>query len=194
MLVSNLRSEMPPVRTSLSHPLHIASLPVGARGGRIGVTFAPGKKQAVAMTGSWNRDLDLDLRAIRDWGACTLVTLLEPFEFDELEVASLPERASTHGLEWIGLPITDGAAPDTRFLVPWSQTGPELVRALHEGRSVVFHCKGGLGRAGTAASILLLDSGAAQSADEAMSRVRSVRPGAVETSEQEKFIRDWNVA
>lgn len=87
---------MPSVRTSLSHPLHIASLPVGARGGRIGVTFAPGKKQAVAMTGSWNRDLDLDLRTIRGWGASTLVTLLEPFEFDELEIASLPERASTH--------------------------------------------------------------------------------------------------
>ena len=155
------------------------------------MTFAPGKKQAVAMTGSWNRDLDLDLRAVRDWGSSTLVTLLEPLEFDELEIASLPECASAHGLKWIGLPIKDGAAPDARFLAPWRQTGAELVRALHEGRSVVFHCKGGLGRAGTAASILLLDSGAVQSADEAMSLVRSVRPGAIETAEQEKFIRDW---
>ena len=39
------------MRTSASHPLLIAELPVGAHGGGIGVTFAPGKYQEVAMTG-----------------------------------------------------------------------------------------------------------------------------------------------
>ena len=31
------------IRTSLTHPLAIAELPVGERGGAIGVTFAPMK-------------------------------------------------------------------------------------------------------------------------------------------------------
>ena len=43
------------IRTSLTHPLAIAELPVGERGGAIGVTFAPGKYQEVAMTGAWAR-------------------------------------------------------------------------------------------------------------------------------------------
>lgn len=58
-------------RTSHSHPLHVATLAVGSNGGAIGVTFAPGEYQEAAITGTWNRDLDLDLRAIRSWGAHT---------------------------------------------------------------------------------------------------------------------------
>ena len=52
------------MRTSLSHPLLIAELPVGALGGAIGVTFAPGKYQEVAMTGAWARHLETDVSAI----------------------------------------------------------------------------------------------------------------------------------
>ena len=178
-------------RTSVSHPLLIASLPVGTNGGRVGVTFAPGKKQAEAMTGSWSRDLDLDLRVIRDWGARTLITLLEPEEFLELGIPSLAARAAAHELAWYGLPITDGAAPDSRFLGPWQRLGPQLVEDLLSGQSVVVHCKGGLGRAGTVACILLLDAGTVTSADEAIRNVRRVRPGAIETAEQEQFLRAW---
>lgn len=183
---------MPPIRTSISHPLRIASLPIGTRGGRVGVTFAPGKHQAQAMTGVWARDLDMDLRAIRDWGAETLISLLEPWEFEELEIPSLAARAEAHGLRWLGLPITDGCAPDARLLEPWRQLGPHLVRDLLNGQSVVVHCKGGLGRAGTVGVMLLLDSGAIATADEAMRAVRAVRPGAIETAEQEAFLRNWH--
>lgn len=78
------------IRTSLSHPLEIATLLVGQRGGAIGVTFAPGKQQGAAMTGSWSRDLDIDLRALRAWGANHLISLLEPHEFKELQIPALP--------------------------------------------------------------------------------------------------------
>jgi hypothetical protein len=46
-------------------------------GGRIGMTFCPGKQNPFAMTGAWARDLDTDLAVIRAWGASTLVTLME---------------------------------------------------------------------------------------------------------------------
>ena len=98
-------------RTSNSHPLQIATLPIGVNGGAIGVTFAPGKYQDVAMTGSWARDLDIDLASIVAWGAQHLITLIEPWEFEELRITSLAERAKAHGLMWHGLPIKDGAAP-----------------------------------------------------------------------------------
>ena len=56
------------MRTSVSHPLQIAAIGVPA-GGRIGVTFCPGKVQPGSMTGGWRRDLALDLHAIATWGA-----------------------------------------------------------------------------------------------------------------------------
>lgn len=59
------------VRTSLSHLIRIAELAVGTQGGAIGITFAPGNFQEVALTGSWAWDIDTDLAAIRAWGAAT---------------------------------------------------------------------------------------------------------------------------
>lgn len=187
----NKSGSNPRTRTSQTDPLRIAQLDVGSSGGAIGVTFAPGKKQSVAMTGAWERDLATDLAAIRAWGASELVTLLEPAEFEELGVAELPDMAREYGLMWHGLPITDGAAPDERFLIPWEVLEPELIGAMYAGKRVVVHCKGGLGRAGTVACLLLMSSRSSDSAAEAIARVRTVRPGAVETVEQEEFIRSW---
>jgi len=182
------------IRTSLTDPLKIATLPVGDQGGAIGVTFAPGKHQAAAMTGIWQRDLASDLQAIRAWGASDLITLLEAHEFEELSIMDLPQRATASDLRWHGLPITDGGAPDARFLEPWASLGPTLVDALRSGARVVMHCKGGLGRAGTVACMLLLDSGAVSDAEDAMAKVRAVRRGAIETAAQEAFLRAWPAA
>lgn len=181
------------MRTSDTDPLRIGAISIGRQGGAVGVTFAPGKYQETAMTGAWARDLDLDLSAMRNWGARRLVTLIEPSEFHELRIPSLPERATHYGLAWHGLPIKDGAAPDRRLLDPWAALGPMFSRELLEGAKIVVHCKGGLGRAGTVASMLLLQSGAATDAEDAMSKVRVARPGAIETPEQEAFIRAWAV-
>ena len=181
------------IRTSQSHPLLIAEIPIGENGGGVGITFAPGKFQDFAMTGSWARDLDTDLAAIRTWGAVHLISLIEPWEFQELRIEHLPDRASQQGLQWHGLPITDGSAPDERFLVPWIALGPELCDELLAGRRLVVHCKGGLGRAGTVAALLLLDTHTAPSASSAIEMVRVVRPGAVETRAQEEFINRWRL-
>jgi ADP-ribosyl-[dinitrogen reductase] hydrolase len=54
------------MRTSQSHPLQIATVQPCKDTGRIGITFCPGKVQPGAMSGSWNRNLGLDLDAISD--------------------------------------------------------------------------------------------------------------------------------
>lgn len=103
------------------------------------------------MTGIWEHDLATDLAAIRRWGAQALVSLLEPHEFEELAIPNLPIQARRLDLRWHDLPITDGAAPDHRFLDRWIALGPQLVSEIGNGARVVVHCKGGLGRAGTVA-------------------------------------------
>ncbi len=56
---------------SSSNPLRIAEIAVGSAGGRIGITFAPGKQQPGGLAGAHRRDLEADLDAIAAWnGTC----------------------------------------------------------------------------------------------------------------------------
>lgn len=174
-------------RTSQTHPLRIDAVPASA--GYLGVTFCPGKCQPQAMTGSWSRDLDADLKAISNWGASHLLTLIEPFEFDELHVRDLGARAQALGLQWHHAPIVDDAVPDDRFLEVWPTLGKTLRQALRQGERVVVHCKGGLGRAGTVASQLLLELDPFLTVDQALEKVRQARPGAVYVPAQETYLR-----
>ena len=70
----------------------------------------------------------------------------------------------------------------------WADGAGERARdILRRGGTVVSHCRGGIGRAGTVASRLLIELGAA-TPEEALRRVRKARPGAVETWEQEQHV------
>lgn len=176
------------LRTSLRYPLRIDSVPMGDRGGAVGMSQAPGRHQPA---GNWARDLDIDLQAIVNWGATDVVSLLEPAEYDQLRIAHLPGRVRRAGLAWHGLPVSNGAAPDARLLAPWAILGPSLVERLHRGGRVLVHCRGGYGRTGTVAAMLLLQAGACSDGAGAVAMVRAARPDTVETRAQEAFVHAW---
>jgi protein-tyrosine phosphatase len=174
-------------RTSLTHPLQIGFVKVGPSFGRIGMTLCPGKHDPHAITGFWERDLAVDLDAIRDWGASAVVTLIEPWEIRLLQVERLGEEVRRRGMLWLHLPIADVAIPDAKFEDGWIGAGAELRALVGRGRDILVHCRGGLGRAGTIAARLLVELGVA--AEKAIADVRDARPGAIETREQETFVR-----
>ncbi|GGC44434.1 hypothetical protein GCM10011371_34830 [Novosphingobium marinum] len=174
------------MRTSTTHPLQIASVRAGDGMGRVGLTFCPGKFQPSAMTGGWERDLALDMTAIAQWGAGTVVTLLDPCEMTTLAVGGLGEAVKRHGMTWLHLPIRDVSVPDRRFEEAWQVSGEALRTSLRAGFDVLVHCKGGLGRAGMIAARLLAELGMAPRT--AIEAVREARPGAIETSHQEDHV------
>lgn len=175
------------IRTSQSHPLQIAVVKTLPGLGRIGVTFCPGKKQPGALTGAWDRDLGLDVKAIADWGAAAVLTLVEPHELRELNVEGLGAAVEAHHMDWLHAPIRDVSTPDAAFEAAWVEVGEGLRDRLRAGFDIVVHCKGGLGRAGMIAGRLLVELGVSPA--EAIERVRVVRPGAIETSAQEAAVR-----
>jgi ADP-ribosyl-[dinitrogen reductase] hydrolase len=179
------------VRTSITDPLLIGEVSVNAAGARLGITFCPGKRGPSAAAHRWERDLEADLDVISDWGARILITLIEDHEFSMLGVPVLGERVVARGIEWIHLPITDLEAPDTRFEQGWKASRSRVLGQLEDGGRVLVHCRGGLGRAGTVAACMLIESGL--SADEAVYRVRRARPGAIETTRQMQYVRGFRV-
>lgn len=98
--------------------------------------------------------------------------------------AALADCLKKHGVNYVHIPVDDFAAP--------SENDVESVRrcyrnAVKSGRGLLIHCTSGFGRTGTvAAAVLVAEEG--MSARDAIDLVRRVRPGAIETPEQERFV------
>lgn len=176
------------VRTSITHPLRIDWLP-SEGAGRVGMTFAPGRKAWARAGYRWERDLDADLGVIVAEGGATLVSLLTDGELAPSGIPDLYERARAHGLEVLRLPIPDVDVPRELAAVH------RLVEQIHErvarGQGVVIHCAGGLGRTGTIAGCYLVRCG--MSPDDALRMLVRVRQSdeCPQTAAQRAFIRDF---
>ncbi|MGO8739737.1 cyclin-dependent kinase inhibitor 3 family protein [Rhodoblastus sp.] len=178
------------MRTSLTHPLRIDRIRPPNCAGEIGMTICPGKCDPYPISGggAWDRRLDADLDTIREQEATTLVTLLENHEFRLLRVEDLEAETRKRGMEWVHLPIRDGDAPGKTFERLWIEAGEALHRELSRGALIVLHCRGGLGRTGTVAARLLMERGV--TVEEAIQQVRKARLGAIETADQENYLRN----
>ena len=89
------------------------------------------------------------------------------------------DRLARHGLTEVHLPVADFTAPSPEQIA----RGVEAIEAATgAGRRVAVHSGGGLGRTGTLLACWLVHRGAG--ADEAIRRVRTVRPGSIETAGQ----------
>ena len=171
-------------RTSTTDPIRLDRVPVAGRPGTLSLTLCPGKKDA-----AWHRDLATDLAALRAAGVHRIVYLLEDDELRLLGIPEYPRAVVAAGIAPHGLPIPDGGTLGTGGFDPMLDT-VNLIRArLSLGEHIVVHCRGGLGRAGTVAACVLVSDG--MDATDAMSLVRSCRPGAIETRGQEAFVRGF---
>ncbi len=171
--------------TSLTNPLRVDSVSVPGRGGAIGMTFCPGKK-CMGASGYHDRDLGLDLKAIRDWGAEILVSLIEEYEYHKVGLGGFEERMP-EGMLHLNLPIEDASVPGRAWEERWKKE-ERLVRSiLRRGGKVCLHCMGGLGRTGMVAARLLVEFGVHP--EDAIRMVREARPGTIETRAQETSVR-----
>jgi hypothetical protein len=175
------------MRTSQTHPLQINAVDTGPGRGLIGITFAPGKQDAQARTGSWSRDLTLDLGVIDAWKPKVVVTLLEDHELRGLRIPQLGVEVRKRNIEWLHIPIQDFNIPSRKFEADWMAHSLRLRAVLDSGENILIHCKGGLGRAGMISGRLLVELG--ESPDEAVAKVRAARPGAIETAAQENWVK-----
>jgi protein-tyrosine phosphatase len=175
------------IGASQSHPLEIAAVDIEAGLGRIGLTLAPGRREETSDGDAWARDLGADLDAIVAWGGRRLLTLIEPRELEELDIAGLGAEARRRGLEWLHLPIPDLGAPGPVFASKWARVSIHLRARLGVGESLVIHGRDGRGRPGMIAARLLADAGL--DPETAIARVRAAQPGSLEIPAQERWAR-----
>lgn len=136
-----------------------------------------GQLAAMARPGR-QRPLDEDLAFLQSAGVSILVSLTE-------ESVS-KEALARYGIVGLHLPVEDFTPPTLeqmdRFL-------KQVEEARVEGRAVGIHCTAGKGRTGTMLAAYLVTRGL--SATEAVAEIRRLRPGSVETPEQEDRVAEF---
>lgn len=119
-----------------------------------------------------------DLAWLRDQGVQVVISLTEH---------PLPRQGvNDAGLMAVHIPVDDFTAPTERQLRLAVDT---IERAKRSGMGVAVHCGAGKGRTGTVLAAYLVSTG--MTASEAIRKVRELRPGSVETFEQEQVVAEW---
>ncbi len=156
---------------SQASPFVIATLQVEG-GGRIGISPLPGKGDR----------FEVDLAAVLSWEPLLVLSMTEISEMEAAGSASLGARLESAGIEWAHLPVRDFGGLNGENALTWPALSSRLHSHLDEGNGVLVHCNGGQGRSGMIALRLMVDRG--EDPNAALRRLRTARPGAVETDEQ----------
>ena len=98
-----------------------------------------------------------------------------------------PAKLTEIGLTEVHLPVRDFTAPTPGQL---DQGVAAISHAIEAGQVALVHCRGGRGRGGTLAACYLVSQGTP--VDAAIAQVRELRPGAIETHQQEAAIETWS--
>ena len=123
--------------------------------------------------GGMARPRPTDLDWLRAQGVTAIVSLTET-------------RPELTGFEVLRLPIVDMRSPTLEQM----RAAVGFIReVVAKGGAVVAHCTAGMGRTGTILAAYLVSEGLP--VDEALRRVRELRPGSVETPEQEDALATY---
>ncbi len=123
-----------------------------------------------------------DVQHLIEWKPAIVISLVDEVELVAAGAAGLWRDLVDAGCRWEHLPIHDFGVPDDEFESAWPEVSANARRALMGGGRILVHCRGGCGRSGMVALRLMTELGEAP--DDALERLRTIRPCAIETPEQ----------
>lgn len=153
--------------------LSLSALAVG--GGTLAIASMPGR----------GGDYAGDLAVFREFRPGFVITMITSAEMARAGVPHLGSDIQSLGSRWGHMPVEDFGAPDVKSAARWPEISTTARNALKGGGRVLVHCFGGCGRSGMAVLRLMIEIG--EEPEDALERLRSIRPCAIETDAQMKW-------
>ena len=148
---------------------------------QLGLTILPGRKD-------YSRNLEEDIKELKKQDINVIIPLITQDEMEHYGVPDLINQYRKANFEVQSLAIKDQKAPsldEVNKLITF------INLKFSEGKKVLVHCVGGLGRSGLIAACVLKNHGL--SSVEAIDCVRVSRSlRAIETTVQEKFVESYH--
>ena len=161
--------------------ISISWIPIGKKN-LLGVSQFPGKNlQNIFDLSSFLKDLQI----IKKQKVKTVVSLLPDNEKNKLGLDDL--IWSKEEVEYIQFPINDFSVPPKKKFNELKKLISFIKENLMLSKYVLIHCNGGKGRSGMIAALVLK----AMKEKDPIKKVREKVIGAIETEEQEIFVKDW---
>ena len=135
--------------------------------------------------GDWLED---EIRSLKLSDVDVIVSLLEKEEIAELEIAEEQALCEANGISFLSFPIPDrNVPPSKRDALDFARS---LSSHLREGKSVVIHCRQGVGRSALIVACVMALGGI--SVDEAFERIEKARGCPVpDTPEQRAWVAQF---
>ena len=162
----------------MKHPFDI--LPLSS--GQLIFTPCPGTKDA---------SLHDSLAQLKAAGAAALITLMPAQELTQNNADNIGAICNELGLQWFQLPIEDDCAPEQPFEQAFAAHKAAILALLQNGQAVAIHCKGGSGRTGLMAAILMTQLGYSKA--DATAQVQSLRPKALGLAVHQAYFANFIV-
>ncbi len=132
--------------------------------------------------GGWLED---EIQSLKTSGVGAVVSLLEPQEIIELDISQEQVLCEANGISYLSFPIPDRNVPPSK--IEALSLARSLSNQLRQGKSLVRHCRQGIGRSALiAACVLALGD---LSVDEAFQKIEDARGCSVpDTPEQRAWV------
>ena len=161
--------------------ISISWIPIGKKN-LLGVSQFPGKNlQNIFDLSSFLKDLQI----IKKQKVKIVVSLLPDNEKNKLGLDDL--IWSKEEVEYIQFPVNDFSVPPKKKFNELKKLISFIKENLMLSKYVLIHCNGGKGRSGMIAALVLK----AMKEKDPIKKVREKVIGAIETEEQEIYVKDW---
>ena len=128
-----------------------------------------------------------DIEKIFNWKPATIISLTEQKELEYLGASDFISFIEKEKIPLLHFPIKDFGIVDQQRKFLWEPISKNMLQKVNNGDRILIHCRGGCGRSGMIVLRIMIEFG--EDPEEALERLRKIRPCAVETEGQENWAK-----